>query len=37
MALTDVKVRTAKASEKAHKLTDAGGLTLLVYPNGSKY
>ena len=37
MALTDVKVRTAKASEKAHKLTDGGGLILLVHPNGSKY
>ncbi len=37
MAPADVKVRAAKASEKAHKLTDAGGLTLLVYPNGSKY
>lgn len=37
MALADVKVRAAKASEKAHKPTDAGRLILLVYPNGSKY
>ena len=34
--LTDAKARTAKPAEKPHKLTDGGGLFLLVKPNGSK-
>lgn len=37
MALTDLKVRTAKPREKAYKLADEKGLYLLVNPNGSKY
>lgn len=37
MALSDVKVRTAKPEEKAYKLTDGEGMVLLVHPNGSKY
>jgi len=37
MALTDIKARNAKPKEKQYKLTDAGGLYLLVMPNGSKY
>ena len=37
MALSDVKVRTAKPEEKAYKLTDGDGMVLLVHPNGSKY
>ncbi len=37
MALTDTKVKTAKAKEKLYKLTDGGGMYLLVKPNGSKY
>lgn len=37
MALTDVKVRSAKPLEKMYKIPDSGGLVLLVYPNGSKY
>ncbi|MEI7377877.1 tyrosine-type recombinase/integrase [Dickeya chrysanthemi] len=37
MALTDVKVRTAKPSDKQYKLTDGNGMHLLVHPNGSKY
>ncbi|ENJ7583908.1 tyrosine-type recombinase/integrase, partial [Providencia rettgeri] len=37
MALSDVKVRTAKPQEKAYKLTDGDGMVLLVHPNGSKY
>jgi len=37
MALSDVKVRTAKPEEKAFKLTDSDGMVLLVHPNGSKY
>jgi integrase len=37
MPLTDTKIKTAKAKEKPYKLTDAGGMYLLVNPNGSKY
>ncbi len=37
MALTDVKVRSAKPEEKAYKLTDGDGMFLLVHPNNSKY
>ncbi|EPY7015148.1 tyrosine-type recombinase/integrase [Klebsiella pneumoniae] len=37
MALTDIKVRTAKPSEKPFKLTDGQGMHLLINPNGSKY
>lgn len=37
MALTDVKVKTAKPKEKPYKLTDGGGMYLLINVNGSKY
>lgn len=37
MALSDVKVRSAKPEAKAYKLTDGDGMVLLVHPNGSKY
>ena len=37
MALTDIKVRTAKPTDKQYKLTDGNGIHLLVHPNGSKY
>ncbi|EFE21586.1 hypothetical protein EDWATA_03437 [Edwardsiella tarda ATCC 23685] len=37
MALSDVKVRSAKPEAKAYKLTDGDGMALLVHPNGSKY
>ena len=37
MALSDVKVRSAKPEAKAYKLTDGGGMVLLVHPSGSKY
>ncbi len=37
MPLTDVRARTAKSGEKAYKLADEKGLSLLVHPNGSKY
>ncbi|MBP0994621.1 tyrosine-type recombinase/integrase [Enterobacter hormaechei] len=37
MALTDIKVRTAKSTDKQYKLTDGSGMHLLVHPNGSKY
>lgn len=36
MALTDVQIRQAKQKDKEYKLTDGGGLYLLVRPNGSK-
>jgi integrase len=37
MPLTDIKVKTANPMDKAYKLTDGGGMYLLVKPNGSKY
>ena len=37
MALTDLKVKKAKATDKPQKLADGGGLYLLVQPNGAKY
>jgi integrase len=35
--LTELAVKSAKPSEKVRKLTDGGGMYLLVHPNGSKY
>lgn len=35
--LTDIQPRTAKPKEKPYKLTDGGGLYLLVKPTGAKY
>lgn len=37
MALNDVAVRKAKAEAKPYKMSDGGGLFLLVQSNGSKY
>lgn len=37
MALTDIKVRSAKPQEKEYTLVDGGGMFLLIHPNGSKY
>lgn len=37
MALTDLKVKAAKGSDKPFKLSDERGLHLLVKPNGGKY
>lgn len=37
MALTDVKARTVKPTGKPQKLSDGGGMYLLVNPSGSKY
>jgi hypothetical protein len=37
MQLTDTKIRNAGPREKAYKLADGGGLTLIVTPNGSKW
>lgn len=36
MALTDIKIRTAKPSAKPRKLGDDGGLFLLIQPSGGK-
>lgn len=36
MALTDAKIRNAKAADKPFKLTDSHGLYLEVRPNGAK-
>ena len=37
MALTELEVKKAKVTDKAQKLTDGGGLFLLVHPKGGKY
>lgn len=37
MPLNARQIETAKPKEKEYKLTDSGGLFLLVKPNGSKY
>src|SRR5689334_23952865 len=36
MPLTDLAVRTCKSDGKPRKISDGGGLYLLVQPNGSK-
>jgi hypothetical protein len=35
--LTDVVIRQAKPAEKPYKLSDGGGMFLLINPYGSKY
>ena len=35
--LTELTVRQAKPSIKVRKLSDGGGMHLLLHPNGSKY
>jgi integrase len=37
MALTDIRVRHAQPKEKAYKLSDGGGMYLLVTPDGRRY
>lgn len=37
MALTAIQVKSAKKTDKPQKLSDGGGLYLLVQPNGAKY
>lgn len=37
MALSDIAVRKTAPRERPYKLTDGGGLHLLVQPNGNKY
>jgi len=36
MALSDTKIRSTKAADKAYKLTDGGGLYLLITPAGGR-
>lgn len=36
MPLTDAKLRTLKPAEKPLKLSDSGGLQIVVMPNGSR-
>jgi len=37
MALTNTAAKSAKPRDKQWKLSDSGGLYLLIHPNGSKY
>lgn len=37
MALTDIQLKKIKPTDKQQKLFDAGGLFLLLHPNGGKY
>ena len=37
MPLTDTRVRSAKPQDKAYKLSDGGGMYLLVTPDGGRY
>jgi len=37
MPLTATQVKQSRSKDKAYKLSDGGGLYLLVNPNGSRY
>jgi Arm DNA-binding domain len=37
MAMTDTRVRNAKPTSKPYKLSDGGGMYLLVTPDGARY
>lgn len=37
MALTAIEIKNAKPKDKPQKLTDGGGMYLLIQPNGAKY
>jgi integrase len=37
MTLTDTRIRNAKPNARAYKLSDGGGMYLLVRPDGSRY
>jgi hypothetical protein len=37
MPLTDTRVRTAKSHDRPYKLSDGGGMYLLVKPDGGRY
>ncbi|GAA5107527.1 integrase arm-type DNA-binding domain-containing protein [Orbus sasakiae] len=37
MALSEFKIKSAKPRDKQYRLSDGGGLSLTIHPNGSKY
>jgi hypothetical protein len=37
MPLSDTAIKSAKPKEKPYKITDSGGMYLLVHSNGGKY
>ncbi|MGB7695171.1 MAG: Arm DNA-binding domain-containing protein, partial [Pseudolabrys sp.] len=37
MALTDTRIRNAKPKAQSYKLSDGGGMYLLVTPKGASY
>ena len=37
MALTDTRIRNAKPKPKPYKLSDGGGMYLLIMPSGARY
>jgi len=37
MPLTDTRIRKAKPTTKSYKLSDGGGMYLLVAPDGARY
>ncbi len=37
MALTELQAENAKPKDRPYKLTDGGGMFLLVQPTGAKY
>ncbi|MFZ0149404.1 MAG: Arm DNA-binding domain-containing protein, partial [Xanthobacteraceae bacterium] len=37
MGLTDTRIRNAKPAAKAYKLSDGGGMYLLVSSDGARY
>ena len=37
MPLTDTEIKKAKPTDKQYRMTDGGGMCLLVHPNGGKY
>ncbi len=37
MPLTDIRIRNSKPTARSYKLTDGGGMYLLVAPNGARY
>ena len=36
MALSDIKIRSAKPQDKPYSLPDSNGLRLIINPNGSR-